>query len=150
MHFKLSRKTGYLLLHVQTIISEVDKDHNILQYLPWILNSQQKIFIEYIMLDGVNDQEENAHQLGELLKTFQVVKIFCFLILLIVSAIIWCESLWRFLKKKTGDKFDTVQPNWVHKPVQNQHQTKRLDLPEDPEGNLQYTNHGSQRNGSGY
>ncbi|WZZ42916.1 dual-specificity RNA methyltransferase RlmN [Brassica napus] len=36
-------------------------------------NSQQKIFIEYIMLDGVNDQEENAHQLGELLKTFQVV-----------------------------------------------------------------------------
>ena len=88
MHFKLSRKTGYLLLHVQTIISEVDKDHNILQYLPWILNSQQKIFIEYIMLDGVNDQEENAHQLGELLKTFQVVKIFCFLILLIVSAII--------------------------------------------------------------
>ncbi|KAJ0249109.1 Radical SAM superfamily protein [Hirschfeldia incana] len=36
-------------------------------------SSQQKIFIEYIMLDGVNDQEENAHQLGELLKTFQVV-----------------------------------------------------------------------------
>ncbi|CAA7036568.1 unnamed protein product [Microthlaspi erraticum] len=36
-------------------------------------NSNQKIFIEYIMLDGVNDQEENAHQLGELLKTFQVV-----------------------------------------------------------------------------
>lgn len=100
MHFKLSRKTGYLLLHVQTIISEVDKDHNILQYLPWILNSQQKIFIEYIMLDGVNDQEENAHQLGELLKTFQVVKIFCFLIVLKLSAIIWCESLWRFLKKK--------------------------------------------------
>lgn len=37
-----------------------------------------------------------------------------------------------FSQKKTGDKFDTVQPNWVHKPVQNQHQTKRLDLPEDP------------------
>ncbi|CAE5967867.1 unnamed protein product [Arabidopsis arenosa] len=36
-------------------------------------NSQQKIFIEYIMLDGVNDQEEHAHLLGELLKTFQVV-----------------------------------------------------------------------------
>ncbi|AEE76269.1 Dual-specificity RNA methyltransferase RlmN [Arabidopsis suecica] len=36
-------------------------------------NSQQKIFIEYIMLDGVNDQEQHAHLLGELLKTFQVV-----------------------------------------------------------------------------
>lgn len=77
-----------MLLHVQTIISEVDNYNNVVTYLPLILNSQQKIFIEYIMLDGVNDQEENAHQLGELLKTFQVVKIFCFLILLIVSAII--------------------------------------------------------------
>lgn len=36
-------------------------------------NSQQKIFIEYIMLDGVNDEEEHAHQLGKLLDTFQVV-----------------------------------------------------------------------------
>ncbi|CAH8385197.1 unnamed protein product [Eruca vesicaria subsp. sativa] len=36
-------------------------------------SSNQKIFIEYIMLDGVNDQEENAHQLGKLLKTFEVV-----------------------------------------------------------------------------
>lgn len=36
-------------------------------------NSQQKIFIEYIMLDGVNDEEEHAHQLAKLLETFQVV-----------------------------------------------------------------------------
>lgn len=36
-------------------------------------NSQQKIFIEYIMLDGVNDEEQHAHQLGRLLETFQVV-----------------------------------------------------------------------------
>ncbi|XP_010556013.1 PREDICTED: uncharacterized protein LOC104825385 [Tarenaya hassleriana] len=36
-------------------------------------NSQQKIFIEYIMLDGVNDEEQHARQLGELLKTFEVV-----------------------------------------------------------------------------
>ncbi|KAH7522793.1 hypothetical protein ACOSP7_005029 [Xanthoceras sorbifolium] len=36
-------------------------------------NSQQKIFIEYIMLDGVNDEEQHAHQLGKLLATFQVV-----------------------------------------------------------------------------
>lgn len=36
-------------------------------------NSQQKILIEYIMLDGVNDQEQHAHQLGELLGTFKVV-----------------------------------------------------------------------------
>ncbi|XP_050209758.1 uncharacterized protein LOC126660340 [Mercurialis annua] len=36
-------------------------------------NSQQKIFIEYIMLDGVNDEEQHAHQLSELLETFQVV-----------------------------------------------------------------------------
>ncbi|XP_059652998.1 uncharacterized protein LOC132300083 [Cornus florida] len=34
---------------------------------------QQKIFIEYIMLDGVNDEEQHAHQLGNLLETFQVV-----------------------------------------------------------------------------
>ncbi|GMY38691.1 dual-specificity RNA methyltransferase RlmN isoform X1 [Fagus crenata] len=36
-------------------------------------NSQQKIFIEYIMLDGVNDEEQHAHLLGKLLETFQVV-----------------------------------------------------------------------------
>ncbi|XP_071726241.1 uncharacterized protein [Rutidosis leptorrhynchoides] len=35
--------------------------------------SQQKIFIEYIMLDGVNDEEQHAHKLGELLETFEVV-----------------------------------------------------------------------------
>ncbi|XXG64796.1 hypothetical protein AAC387_Pa05g2652 [Persea americana] len=35
--------------------------------------SQQKIFIEYIMLDGVNDEEQHAHQLGKLLGTLQVV-----------------------------------------------------------------------------
>ncbi|CDO97279.1 unnamed protein product [Coffea canephora] len=34
---------------------------------------QQKIFIEYIMLDGVNDEEQHAHKLGKLLETFQVV-----------------------------------------------------------------------------
>lgn len=36
-------------------------------------NSKQKIFIEYIMLEGVNDEEQHAHQLGKLLETFQVV-----------------------------------------------------------------------------
>ncbi|KAE8670010.1 Radical SAM superfamily protein isoform 3 [Hibiscus syriacus] len=36
-------------------------------------NSRQKIFIEYIMLDGMNDEEQHAHQLGKLLETFQVV-----------------------------------------------------------------------------
>ncbi|KAJ7946163.1 Ribosomal RNA large subunit methyltransferase [Quillaja saponaria] len=36
-------------------------------------NSQQKILIEYIMLDGVNDEEQHAHQLGKLLETFEVV-----------------------------------------------------------------------------
>uniref|UniRef100_A0A803MNZ1 Radical SAM core domain-containing protein n=1 Tax=Chenopodium quinoa TaxID=63459 RepID=A0A803MNZ1_CHEQI len=36
-------------------------------------NSQQKIFIEYIMLDGVNDNELQAHQLGKLLETLEVV-----------------------------------------------------------------------------
>ncbi|XP_059446297.1 uncharacterized protein LOC132177843 [Corylus avellana] len=36
-------------------------------------NSQQNILIEYIMLDGVNDEEQHAHQLGKLLETFQVV-----------------------------------------------------------------------------
>ncbi|KAK2974478.1 hypothetical protein RJ640_018643 [Escallonia rubra] len=35
--------------------------------------SQQKIFIEYIMLDGVNDEEQHAHQLARLLETFNVV-----------------------------------------------------------------------------
>ncbi|KAL2925855.1 Dual-specificity RNA methyltransferase RlmN [Bienertia sinuspersici] len=36
-------------------------------------NSQQKIFIEYIMLNGVNDEEPQAHQLGKLLETLEVV-----------------------------------------------------------------------------
>lgn len=36
-------------------------------------NSQQKIFIEYIMLDKVNDEEQHAHQLGKLLEAFEVV-----------------------------------------------------------------------------
>ncbi|KAK9112078.1 hypothetical protein Scep_019597 [Stephania cephalantha] len=36
-------------------------------------NSKQKIFIEYIMLDGVNDEEWHAHQLGKLLETLRVV-----------------------------------------------------------------------------
>ncbi|KAL4615240.1 hypothetical protein ACB092_07G109400 [Castanea dentata] len=35
--------------------------------------SQQKIMIEYIMLDGVNDGEQHAHLLGKLLETFQVI-----------------------------------------------------------------------------
>lgn len=36
-------------------------------------NSQQKILIEYILLDGVNDEEQHAQQLGQLLETFEVV-----------------------------------------------------------------------------
>lgn len=36
-------------------------------------NSLQKIFIEYIMLDDVNDEQQHAHQLGKLLETFEVV-----------------------------------------------------------------------------
>ncbi|CAI9293306.1 unnamed protein product [Lactuca saligna] len=36
--------------------------------------SQQKIFSDYIMLDGVNDEEQHAHQLGRLLDTFEVVR----------------------------------------------------------------------------
>ncbi|CAI8587287.1 unnamed protein product [Vicia faba] len=35
--------------------------------------SLQKILIEYIMLDGVNDEEHHAHLLGKLLETFEVV-----------------------------------------------------------------------------
>ncbi|XP_072992345.1 uncharacterized protein [Typha latifolia] len=35
--------------------------------------SDQNIFIEYIMLDGVNDQEQHAHQLGRLLEMLKVV-----------------------------------------------------------------------------
>lgn len=38
--------------------------------------SQQKILIEYIMLDGVNDEEQHAHQLGKLLETLEVVRSF--------------------------------------------------------------------------
>ncbi|XP_057788135.1 uncharacterized protein LOC131005267 [Salvia miltiorrhiza] len=36
-------------------------------------SSQQKILIEYIMLDAVNDEEQHAHQLGKLLETLQSV-----------------------------------------------------------------------------
>ncbi|KAK1300943.1 hypothetical protein QJS10_CPB13g00530 [Acorus calamus] len=35
--------------------------------------SEQSIFIEYIMLDGVNDQEQHAHQLGKLIQVLKVV-----------------------------------------------------------------------------
>ncbi|KAK1300944.1 hypothetical protein QJS10_CPB13g00531 [Acorus calamus] len=35
--------------------------------------SEQSIFIEYIMLDGVNDQEQHAHQLGKLMQVLKVV-----------------------------------------------------------------------------
>lgn len=35
--------------------------------------SKRTIFIEYIMLDGVNDQEQHAHQLGKLLETIKAV-----------------------------------------------------------------------------
>ncbi|XP_044476927.1 uncharacterized protein LOC123204387 [Mangifera indica] len=34
---------------------------------------QQKIFVEYIVLDKVNDEEPHAHQLGKLLETSQVL-----------------------------------------------------------------------------
>lgn len=44
-----------------------------LEYLICFFFSQQKIFIEYIMLDGVNDEEQHAHQLGKLLETFESV-----------------------------------------------------------------------------
>ncbi|KAL4582927.1 hypothetical protein LXL04_007488 [Taraxacum kok-saghyz] len=37
-----------------------------------LIHLQQNIFIEYIMLDGVNDEEQHAHQLGRLLDTFEV------------------------------------------------------------------------------
>eukprot|EP01018_Ginkgo_biloba_P002994 Gb_20216 [translate_table: standard] len=36
-------------------------------------HSKRKIFIEYIMLDGVNDQEHQVHQLGKLLEAQKVV-----------------------------------------------------------------------------
>lgn len=69
---------------MKTIIPETINDHNVLGAPHRVLgsNSNQKIFIEYIMLDGVIDQEENAHHLGELLNTFQVVKSLIFLIIL--------------------------------------------------------------------
>ncbi|CAN6712492.1 unnamed protein product [Malus baccata var. baccata] len=35
----------------------------------------EKIFIEYIMLDGMNDEKQHAHQLGKLLETFQVINL---------------------------------------------------------------------------
>ncbi|XP_044476938.1 dihydrolipoyllysine-residue succinyltransferase component of 2-oxoglutarate dehydrogenase complex 2, mitochondrial-like isoform X2 [Mangifera indica] len=44
-------------------------------YIKRIAFSQQKIFIEYVVLDKVNDEEPHAHQLGKLLETSQVVTI---------------------------------------------------------------------------
>ncbi|XP_044476940.1 dihydrolipoyllysine-residue succinyltransferase component of 2-oxoglutarate dehydrogenase complex 2, mitochondrial-like isoform X4 [Mangifera indica] len=41
-------------------------------YIKRIAFSQQKIFIEYVVLDKVNDEEPHAHQLGKLLETSQV------------------------------------------------------------------------------
>ncbi|RXH81770.1 hypothetical protein DVH24_036111 [Malus domestica] len=34
-----------------------------------------KIFIEYIMLDGMNDEKQHAHQLGKFVETFQVINL---------------------------------------------------------------------------
>ena len=39
----------------------------------FILRSRKRILVEYVMLAGVNDGEEQAHQLGELLKGKDVV-----------------------------------------------------------------------------
>lgn len=61
-------------------IFEEETSHLIFYLSPKLLilclffSSKQKIFIEYIMLDGVNDEEQHAHQLGKLLDRFQVVK----------------------------------------------------------------------------
>lgn len=46
---------------------------SVILYLICSFCSQQKIFIEYIMLDGVNDEEQHAHQLGKLLETLESV-----------------------------------------------------------------------------
>lgn len=51
--------------------------------------SQQKVFVEYIMLDGVNDHEQHAHQLGKLLVTFKVVSL--------SSKILFAVHFWNWL-----------------------------------------------------
>lgn len=39
----------------------------------FILRSRKRILVEYVMLEGVNDAIEHAHQLGQLLKGKEVV-----------------------------------------------------------------------------
>lgn len=57
--------------------------------------SKQKIFIEYIMLDGVNDEEQQAHQLAKLLDTFEVVSQFSRVIYILVYKIVrWTCGWW--------------------------------------------------------
>ncbi|KAJ3702859.1 hypothetical protein LUZ61_006564 [Rhynchospora tenuis] len=41
--------------------------------LSYQASSNQTVFVEYIMLDGVNDQEQHAHQLGKLLENLKSV-----------------------------------------------------------------------------
>jgi hypothetical protein len=47
--------------------------NNFIDFEVFVYYSLQKILIEYIMLDGVNDEEQHAHLLGKLLETFEVV-----------------------------------------------------------------------------
>ncbi|KAJ4750744.1 Dual-specificity RNA methyltransferase RlmN [Rhynchospora pubera] len=45
--------------------------------LSYQASSNQTVFVEYIMLDGVNDQEQHAHQLGKLLENLKSVGYTC-------------------------------------------------------------------------
>lgn len=63
---------NYAYLHFYTAI--LRQSFQIVDISLWsLIFSQQKILIEYIMLDGVNDEEQHAHQLGKLLEILQVV-----------------------------------------------------------------------------
>ncbi|GJX17487.1 retrovirus-related pol polyprotein from transposon TNT 1-94 [Tanacetum coccineum] len=73
--YRMSVKQKKKLIYMVPVINPtaVHAQNNMLVTTGEIHRLKQKIFIKYIMLDHVNDEEQHAHLLGKLLQTFKVV-----------------------------------------------------------------------------
>lgn len=62
-------------------------------------SSNQTVFVEYIMLDGVNDQEQHAHQLGKLLENLKSVGclhiLYWYNLILSLFVLYWLYNFWQ-------------------------------------------------------
>jgi adenine C2-methylase RlmN of 23S rRNA A2503 and tRNA A37 len=52
--------------------------------------SQQRVFVEYVVLSGVNDAPEQAHELGQLLQVSPLLLVFCVLFTLALVVVCVC------------------------------------------------------------